>query len=98
VLPDCACHGLRGMKHMDSAIRPSIYDESVADQVLRVSTPDAIAACRRLSREEGMFVGTTSGAAFAASLEVARNCSGPARIVTIFPDTGMNCIADLTAA
>jgi cysteine synthase B len=94
-LPDCSKHGLRGMKHMDSALRPAIYDETIADEVLRIGTADAIAACRRISREEGMFVGITAGAALVACLDVARRCTRPARIVTIFPDTGMNCIADL---
>lgn len=95
-LPDCETHGLRGMKHMDSAIRPAIYDETVPDELLRINTPDAIAACRRIAREEGMFVGVTSGAALVACLEVARRATRPARIVTVFPDTGMNCLADLS--
>jgi cysteine synthase B len=96
VLPDSAKHGLRGMKHMASAIRPAIWDESVADELLHVATPDAVSACRRMAKEEGIFVGVTSGAAFVACLEVARKSALRARIVTVFPDTGMNCLAQLT--
>jgi cysteine synthase B len=96
LLPDCQKHGLRGMKDMDSAIRPAIYDETVADELLRITTPDAIAACRKISHEDGMFVGVTSGAALAGCLEVARRSTRPTRIVTIFPDSGMNCLAELT--
>ncbi len=75
---------------MESAIRPAIYDESIADEVVRVSTEDAaIAAARRLSREEGLFVGPTSGAALLGCLAVARNWRRrPARIVAIFAAHG----------
>lgn len=95
VVPDCARHGLRGMKHMESAIKPAIYDPSVVDEFLCVSTAEALAAARGLAREEGLFVGMTSGAAMAGSMEVARKAPGGSRIVAVFPDTGMNCLTEL---
>ena len=95
--PDCSGHHLRGMKHMETAMRPAIYEESAADRILRANTADAVAAARRLSREEGMLVGVTSGAALLGCLEIARTCLRPATIVAIFPDTGMNCIEQLYA-
>jgi S-sulfo-L-cysteine synthase (O-acetyl-L-serine-dependent) len=88
--PDSPFHGLEGMKHMATAIVPGIYDPSVADQDLPVSTEEAYAMTKRLAREEGMLVGISAGAAVVASLKVAES-AGPPRgsvIVTIFPDNG----------
>src|SRR5260370_27034230 len=72
VQPESPLHGLEGLKHMASAIVPSIFDASLADRNLTVSTEDAHAMTRRLAREAGLFVGPPSGAALAASLAVAR--------------------------
>jgi S-sulfo-L-cysteine synthase (O-acetyl-L-serine-dependent) len=89
VEPDAPLHGLEGMKHMASAMVPSIYDPSLADARREVATEDAYAMCRRLSREEGIFVGPSSGANVTAALEVARELAGaPATIVTILCDGG----------
>ena len=83
--PDSAFHGLEGLKHMASAMVPSIYDATLADEDLRVGTEAAHAMVRRLAREEGLLVGISSGAALVASLEVARRI-GKGMIVTVFPD------------
>ena len=56
---------------METAIRPGIYDESLADEDVRVSTERAFALTRRLATEEGLLVGVSSGAALAATLDVA---------------------------
>ncbi len=85
--PDSPFHGLEGMKHMASAIVPGIYDPSVADEDLGVSTEAAYAMTVRLARDEGMLVGISAGAAVAASLRVAERI-GRGVIVTIFPDSG----------
>src|SRR5204863_5410873 len=61
--PDSPFHGLEGLKHMESAMVPSIYDASIADEDLRVSTEVAHGLVRRLAREEGLMVGISSGAA-----------------------------------
>lgn len=92
--PDSPLHGLEGLKHMDTSIVPGIYDESVADEELTVSTEEAYGMVRRLAREEGMFVGISSGAAMAASLKVAAEV-GTGVIVTVFPDSGARYGADL---
>jgi S-sulfo-L-cysteine synthase (O-acetyl-L-serine-dependent) len=85
--PDSAFHGLEGLKHMDSAIRPGIYDPALADEDLTVSTEDAYAMTLRLAREEGMLAGVSSGAAMVAALKVAAsNRAGV--IVTVFCDSG----------
>src|SRR5689334_10236479 len=70
--PDSPFHGLEGLKHMATAIVPGIYDPTIADEDLRVSTEDAHRYVRRLAREEGLLVGISAGAALAATLEVAR--------------------------
>ena len=70
---------------MESAIVPGIYDPSLADEDLRVDTETAYALVRRLAREEGLLAGISSGAALAASLNVARRVSSGV-VVTVFPD------------
>jgi S-sulfo-L-cysteine synthase (O-acetyl-L-serine-dependent) len=89
VQPDSPFHGLEGLKHMDSAIVPGIYDPDLADVDLRVATEDAHAMTRRLAREEGLLVGISSGANLAAALQLARtSASDAATVVVIFPDGG----------
>ena len=83
--PSGPFHGLEGLKHMESAIVPGIYDPSVADQDLRVESEHAYEMVRRLAREEGLLAGISSGAALAASLQVARQLERGV-LVTIFPD------------
>jgi cysteine synthase A len=68
---------------------PGIYDESVVDEVIRVTNDDAIAATKRLARTEGMLAGISSGANLCAARQVAARSENQAkRIVTIICDTG----------
>lgn len=83
--PESPFHGLEGLKYMESAIVPPIYDPTLADEDLRVSTEEAHRLVRRLAREEGLLVGISSGAALAAALRVARGLQTGV-IVTVFPD------------
>ena len=85
--PDSPFHGLEGLKHLPSSIVPGIYDASVADEELEVSTEDSYAMTLRLAREEGLLVGVSSGAAMVAALKVAAQ-AGSGVVVTIFPDSG----------
>jgi cysteine synthase B len=91
--PDDAFHGLEGLKHMPSAIQPGIFDPSLADRTIEVSTEVAHEMVRRLAREEGLFVGISSGAALAAVLQVGRELD-EAVIVTVFPDAGYKYLSD----
>jgi len=84
--PDSPLHGLEGLKHMETAIVPGIYDPSLADEDMRVSTEDAYTMVRRLAREAGLLVGISGGAALAGALKVAKSARN-AVIVTIFPDS-----------
>ena len=91
--PDAPFHGLEGLKHMPSAIKPGIYDESFAGEPLAVKTEAAYAMVSRLAREEGLFVGISSGAAAVAALQVASQLDEGV-IVTIFPDAGYKYLSD----
>lgn len=87
VQPDGPLHGLEGLKHMNSATVPGIYDERLADADLPVSTEASYAMVRRLARDEGLLVGLSSGAALAGALSVAEQIEKGV-IVTVFPDGG----------
>ena len=83
--PEGPFHGLEGLKHMETALVPAIYDPSLADEDLRVSTEAAHRMVRRLARDEGLLVGISSGAALAAALQVAGRLDEGV-VVTVFPD------------
>lgn len=94
--PDSPFHGLEGLKHLDTAIVPGIYDPTLADANLAISTEDAYAMARRLAREEGLLVGVSAAAAVVGSLRVAeailrdaetRGIEPHAVIVTILCDS-----------
>ncbi len=89
--PDSPFHGIEGLKHMASSIVPDIYDESVFDTKLGISTEQAYELTQRLASEEGILCGQSCGCALAAALKTAeqlaqRNEAGV--IVCIFPDGG----------
>ena len=91
--PDAALHGLEGLKHMESAIVPAIYDASLADVDLGVGTEESYLLTKRLALEEGLLVGISSGAALAASLQIA-NAITEGAIVTIFCDGGEKYLSE----
>jgi cysteine synthase B len=94
VEPDGPLHGLEGLKHMASAMVPAIYDSTLADEKIAVPTEEAWAMCRRLVREEGLFVGPSSGANVAAALRAARGASAPGVIVTVLCDRGERYLSE----
>jgi len=88
VHPDDAMHGIEGTKYLEEgAIVPGIFDKGFPDERLTVSTEDAYDMSKRLAREEGLFVGHSSGAALAASLKVAQQLEEGV-VVVMFPDGG----------
>ena len=93
VEPATAMHGLEGLKHMDTALVPGIYDPSVADAHRTYSTETAVAMTKRLAREEGLLVGPSAGANVAAALDVARSLEAGV-VVTILCDTGTRYLSD----
>ena len=87
VQPTGPIHGIEGLKHIPSALRPSTYDESLIDETIRVETDAARAMSRQLAQDEGLLVGNSSGAAVWAAREIGRASPG-AVVVTILPDRG----------
>ena len=87
VQPDGPLHGLEGLKHMETAIVPGIYDAELADQDLRVDTEESYRMVRQLASDEGLLVGPSSGAALVACLRLAAEIDEGV-IVTIFCDGG----------
>ena len=85
--PDSPFHGLEGLKHMETAIVPGIYDAGIAEINLEITTEDAHEYARRLGKREGLLVGVSSGAALAAALKVAEQIDSGV-VVTVFPDGG----------
>jgi cysteine synthase B len=85
--PASPLHGLEGLKHMETAIVPGIYDPALADEDLALETEEAYEMVRRLAAEEGLLVGVSAGAACAAALKVAGRLRYGV-VVTVFPDSG----------
>jgi cysteine synthase B len=93
VQPDTPFHGLEGMKHMASAIVPGIYDPQIADENLEISTETAHRMVKQLAREEGLFVGISSGAAVAACEMVAKRLRSGV-LVTILCDDASKYLSE----
>ncbi len=92
-IPESPLHGLEGLKHIPTAMVPAIYDPDLADIETEVATEDAYTMARRMSLEEGLFVGPSSAAALVAAMEVAANIHS-GTIVTVFPDSGVKYVSE----
>ena len=87
--PDSPFNGLEGLKHMETAMVPRIYDANLADRKMEIETEAAYEMARRLARERGLMVGISAAAAVAASMRVAEECAErkeQAVIVTVLCD------------
>jgi cysteine synthase B len=91
--PDSPFNGLEGLKHLPTAIPPAIYDPGLADRIIEVKTEEAYDMVRCLAREEGYFVGISSGAAAVAARFVAQELDQGV-VVTLFPDAGFKYLSD----
>jgi S-sulfo-L-cysteine synthase (O-acetyl-L-serine-dependent) len=96
IQPDSPFHGLEGLKHMETAIVPGIYDPKLADRDMGVETEPAQKLTKRLAREEGILAGVSAGAALWASLDIAKKLPKGERavIVMIFPDSGEKYLSE----
>jgi S-sulfo-L-cysteine synthase (O-acetyl-L-serine-dependent) len=92
--PASPLHGLEGMKHYATTIKPEIYDSSIADGQIDIETEEAYEIVLRLAREEGLFVGISSGGNVAAALKLAQSVPAGSVIVTILCDNGFRYISD----
>jgi cysteine synthase B len=89
--PDAPFHGLEGWKHMETAIRPAIYDDTLAHDNLAVSTEKAYRLVKRLAREEGLLVSPSAAAALLGCFTVAACIPKDERavMVTVFADSAL---------
>jgi S-sulfo-L-cysteine synthase (O-acetyl-L-serine-dependent) len=94
--PDAAFHGLEGWKHMETAIRPAIYDDSIAEENLEVSTEDAYRMVKRIGGEEGLLVSPSAAAALLGCIQIAKKLAPEehAIIVTVFADSASKYLTE----
>jgi cysteine synthase B len=87
--PDASFHGLEGWKHMETAIRPAIYDDTLADENFAVSTEEAYRLVKRVAREEGLLISPSAAAALLGCFRIAGRIpkKDSAVIVTVFADS-----------
>ena len=85
--PDSPFNGLEGLKHLETAIVPPIYDPTVADENVECRTEDAYVMVKRLAREEGLLVGISAGGNVHSALQVAKTAPPGSVIVTILCDS-----------
>lgn len=83
---------IEGLKYLETAIMPGIYDPTVQDQEVRVEAEDAWQMTRRLAQHAGLFVGVSSGAAVAGSIQIAQSISQGV-VVTLLPDDGSKYVS-----
>jgi cysteine synthase B len=94
--PDAAFHGLEGWKHMQTALRPVIYDDTIADANLEVSTEESYRMVKRIAREEGLLVSPSAAAALLGCFHVAKGIppSERAVFVTVFADSASKYLTE----
>lgn len=86
--PDSPFHGIEGIKHPSAHVRSSFFYESLADDIVDISTEEAYKMTKLLARKYGLFVGISSGANVLAALKAAENAPVGSVIVTILCDGG----------
>ncbi|MDP9146403.1 MAG: cysteine synthase family protein, partial [Acidobacteriota bacterium] len=94
--PDAPFHGLEGWKHMATALRPSIYDETLADENIEVGTEASYSMVKISAREEGLLLSPSSAAALLGCLHIAKKIPRDqhAVIVTVFADSAAKYLSE----
>ena len=94
--PDGPWNGLEGWKHMPTALRPAIYDDTLADENLEISTEESYRMVKRLAREEGLLVSPSAAAALNGCLAVAAKIPSDesAVMVTVFADSASKYLSE----
>jgi len=80
-------HTIQGLKNMEEAIIPKIYNPRLLDEKITIEDEEAFETTRQLATREGIFVGMSSGAAVAGALRKAKELNS-GTIITILPDRG----------
>ena len=83
---------IEGLKHLESAIVPGIYDPTLPDRFIDLAADAAWQTTRDLARQAGLFVGVSAGAAVAAAIELAHTLRA-GTIVTVLPDDGSKYVS-----
>ena len=81
-------HSPHKIQGIGAGLIPAIYDASVVDRIIDVAFDDAVNVARRLSKEEGLFVGISAGAVAWSAFEIAKELGPGKRVVAVLPDTG----------
>src|SRR5262249_9733248 len=96
--PDGPLHGLEGMKHMETALVPGIYDPTVADEQIAIDTESAHHMVLKVAKQEGILIGPSTGANLVAAQRVAerlhRQGQHDAVVVTIGCDSAAKYLSD----
>jgi cysteine synthase B len=94
VQPDSPFHGLEGLKHMETALVPAIYQpEGLVDRQIEAPTEASFEVLRALARDEALLAGPSSGAAVWSALQVARELDRGV-VVTLLPDSGSRYLSE----
>lgn len=93
VQPDSPFHGLEGLKHMETAMVPSIYDPEEADLHVEAPTEESFVLMRRIAKEEGVLIGPSCAAALWGALHIAKGLESGV-VVVIFPDSGERYLSE----
>lgn len=80
-------HYIQGLKNMQEAIVPEIYDPTILDRSIPIESEEAFSMAREIVKKEGIFVGMSSGAAMIAALETIKDLDSGV-VVVVFPDRG----------
>ncbi len=80
-------HKIQGLKNMQDSYSPGIYNRNAVDRIIHIEDERAFSLCREMAKQEGLFVGMSSGAAMGGALQVASE-TDQGKIVVIFPDSG----------
>jgi cysteine synthase B len=91
--PDSAVAAIEGWKYMPTSILPKIYDPSIANENIEITTEEAQEMTVQLAREEGLFVSPSVGAATVGAIRVAGRLTHGV-VVTVFPDAGYKYMSD----
>jgi S-sulfo-L-cysteine synthase (O-acetyl-L-serine-dependent) len=83
--PDSALHGLEGWKHLETAVVPKIYDASLADEIIEVTTEESYEILKKVKQEHGILLSPSSAANLAGAIRVAEQIES-GNIVTVLPD------------
>jgi len=85
--PDNPLHGLEGWKHLETALVPGIYDASIADENLEISTEEAYEMIIKVNEKEGLLLSPSSAANLVGAIRVASRLE-KGIVVTLLPDNG----------